>query len=59
MAARPCLNFTGVIAVMSLACGHAHLNSGITTARNINVRSAAQMQMHPWRPGLPGSRAYE
>jgi hypothetical protein len=44
---------------MSLACAHAHLNSGITTARYISVRSVAQMQMHPWRPGLPGFRAYE
>jgi hypothetical protein len=33
MAARPCLNFPGVsYSFMSLACGHAHLNSGITTA---------------------------
>ena len=55
---------TGVIVVcecssMSLACGHANLNSGITTARNNNNMSAVQTQMHPWRPGLPSSRASE
>jgi hypothetical protein len=41
---------------MSLACGHAHLNSGsITPARNINVRSAAQRRCEC----TPGDRDFQ
>jgi hypothetical protein len=41
---------------MSLACGHAHLNSGITTARSVR---SADAKCTPGEPGLPSSRVYE
>jgi hypothetical protein len=44
------MDVTGVIAgrpsSMSLACGHAHLNSGITTARNVRKCTPGNWEFH-------------